>query len=332
MAVMMKLTFLGTSSGTPTRHRNVSGLAVQTVLDADWFLVDCGEGTQHRLLQTPLSLHDMAAVCITHVHGDHCYGLPGLLASAGMGKRTRPLKLIAPLPVWQWFEATRALTDLHLPYEVEHVDVEDRALVYEAPGVRIERHVLRHRVPSHAYRVQVQTRRARLKADALKATGLPPGPAWRALQTGEDVPFNGKVLRSADFAETHIDTAAAVLGGDNAVPALLHDACQGAQLLVHEATYTQDVLDKVGPGPMHSSARLLAEAAQAAGVPNLVLTHFSARHQNDEGMAALMAETQAHYSGHAFLADDLDVFALDSAGTVTVARAREEKMKKGEDR
>jgi ribonuclease Z len=329
--VMMKLTFLGTSSGTPTRHRNVSGLAVQTVLNADWFLVDCGEGTQHRLLQTPLSLHDMAAVCITHVHGDHCYGLPGLLASAGMGKRTRPLKLITPLPVWQWFQATRTLTDLHLPYEVEHVDVEDRALVYEAPGVRIERHVLRHRVPSHAYRVQVQTRRARLKAEALKATGLPPGPAWRALQTGEDVPFNGKLLRSADFAETQVDTAAAVLGGDNAAPALLHDACQGAQLLVHEATYTQDVLDKVGPGPMHSSARLLAEAAQAAGVPNLVLTHFSARHQNDEGMAALMAETQAHYSGYAFLANDLDVFALDSAGTVTVARAQEEKMKKGED-
>jgi ribonuclease Z len=323
IALMMKLTFLGTSSGTPTRHRNVSGLAVQTVLNADWFLVDCGEGTQHRVLQTPLSLNDLAAVCITHVHGDHCYGLPGLLASAGMGKRTKPLKLIAPLPVWEWFEATRRLTDLHLPYEVTHVDVDvdDRALVYEAPGVRIERHVLRHRVPSHAYRVQVETRRTRLKADALKAIGLPPGPAWGALQNGEDVTFNGTVLRSADFAETQVDTAAAVLGGDNAEPALLHDACQGAQLLVHEATYTQAVLDKVGPGPMHSSARLLAEFARAVEVPNLVLTHFSARHQNEEGMAELMAETQAHYRGHAFLADDLDVYELGSDGKVTVTRA-----------
>jgi ribonuclease Z len=319
--MMLKLTFLGTSSGTPTRHRNVSGLAVQTVLNADWFLFDCGEGTQHRLLRTPLSLHDMAAVFITHVHGDHCYGLPGLLASAGMGKRTKPLKLVAPLPVWQWFQATRELTDLHLPYEVEHVDVESRPLVYEVPGVRVERHVLRHRVPSHAYRMQVQTRRARLKAEALKATGLPPGPAWRALQTGEDVSFDGAVLRSADFTDTQVATATAVLGGDNAAPALLHDACQGAQLLVHEATYTQDVLDKVGPGPMHSSARLVAEAAQAAGVPNLVLTHFSARHQNAEGMAALMAETQAHYSGHAFLANDLDVYELDSAGQLAVTRA-----------
>jgi len=318
---MLKLTFLGTSSGTPTRQRNVSGLAVQTVLGADWFLVDCGEGTQHRLQQTPLSLHDMAAVCITHVHGDHCYGLPGLLASAGMGRRSKPLKLIAPLPVREWFEATRRLTDLHLPYEVEHVDVETQALVHEAPGLRIERHVLRHRVPSYAYRVQVETRRVRLKADALRAVGLPPGPAWRALQGGEDVPFNGTMLRSADFTETQVDTAAAVLGGDNADPALLHRACQGAQLLVHEATYTQEVLDKVGPGPMHSSARLLANAAQAAGVPNLVLTHLSPRHQNEEGMAALMAETQAHYRGNAFLANDLDVFELDSAGNVTVIRA-----------
>ena len=318
---MLKLTFLGTSSGTPTRQRNVSGLAVQTVLGADWFLVDCGEGTQHRLQQTPLSLHDMAAVCITHVHGDHCYGLPGLLASAGMGRRSKPLKLIAPLPVREWFEATRRLTDLHLPYEVEHVDVETQPLVYEAPGLRIERHVLRHRVPSHAYRVQVETRRVRLKADALRAVGLPPGPAWRALQGGEDVPSNGTMLRSADFAETQVDTAAAVLGGDNADPALLHGACQGAQLLVHEATYTQEVLDKVGPGPMHSSARLLANAAQAAGLPNLVLTHLSPRHQNEEGMAALMAETQAHYRGNAFLANDLDVFELDSAGNVTVIRA-----------
>jgi ribonuclease Z len=266
-------------------------------------------------------LNDLVAVCITHVHGDHCYGLPGLLASAGMGKRTKPLKLIAPLPVWEWFEATRALTDLHLPYEVEHVDLEDQPLVYEAPGVRIERHVLLHRVPSHAYRVQVETRRSRLKADALRAIGLPPGPAWRALQTGEDVPFNGEVLRSADYADTQVDTATAVLGGDNAEPALLRDACKGAQLLVHEATFTQDALDKVGPGPMHSSARLLAEFAQTVEVPNLILTHFSARHQNEEGMAALMAETQTHYRGHAFLANDLDVYELDSAGKVTVTRA-----------
>ena len=81
----MDLLFLGTSAGVPTRRRNVSALALIEDQGKDWFLVDCGEATQHQLLRTPLSAADLRAICITHVHGDHCYGLPGLLASAATG-------------------------------------------------------------------------------------------------------------------------------------------------------------------------------------------------------------------------------------------------------
>lgn len=314
---MLTLTFLGTSSGTPTRHRNVSGLAVQTAAGADWLLIDCGEGTQHRLQRTRLSLHDLAAICITHVHGDHCYGLPGLLASAGMAGRQRPLTLVAPQPVWDWFVATRALTDLHLPYEVVHVDVaSDASPLWSAHGVRVDAHALRHRVPSHAYSVQVETRRIRLDADALRAIGLPPGPLWKALQRGDDVDVVGRTLRSVDFAEHRTQRVRVVIGGDNAEPALLREACVDAQLLVHEATFTQAVLDKVGPGPMHSAAKQVAAFAEAVGVPNLVLTHFSARFHDAAGMAQLEAEARASYRGALWLANDLDVFQLDASGVL----------------
>ena len=84
----MELTFLGTSSGTPTRTRNVSAMAIKRANSKDWYLVDCGEGTQHQVLRTSLSLQRLRAIFITHVHGDHCYGLPGLLASAAMAGRT----------------------------------------------------------------------------------------------------------------------------------------------------------------------------------------------------------------------------------------------------
>ncbi|RYF33458.1 MAG: MBL fold metallo-hydrolase [Comamonadaceae bacterium] len=316
---MLSLTFLGTSAGVPTRSRNVSGLAVQTRGGPDWFLVDVGEGTQHRVQRAGLSLNDLAAICITHVHGDHCYGLPGLLASAGMSGRKRPLVLIAPQPVRDWLAATQALTDLHLPYELTHVDVTKVPAglpAWNHAGVRIEPHVLRHRVPSHAFSVQFETRRIKLHADALRALSLPPGPLWRALQQGEDVEFDGRTLRSIEFAEHATQRVRAVIGGDNAEPALLREACVGAQVLVHEATYTQAVSDKVGPGPMHSTAGQVAAFAQSVALPNLVLTHFSARYHHAPGMAELEAEARAAYSGALWMANDLDVFELGADGVL----------------
>ena len=320
-STLFTLTFLGTSAGMPTRKRNVSALAVQSAADAGWVLVDCGEGTQHQLLRTRLPLRELAAVCITHAHGDHCYGLPGLLESAGIAGRVQPLTLMAPLPVWQWLQATYALTDVHLPYEVRYVDADQWNWQGPSSTLRIERHPLLHRVPSHAFRIEVTQTQVHLNTQALRATGLPPGPAWRALHDGRDVSFEGAgggLLRSADFTGTQTRRACAVIGGDNADPALLRTACAGAQLLVHEATFTQAALDKVGREWMHSSAQMVAAFAESAGVPNLILTHLSARHHKPDGVAALREEAAAHYRGALWIADDLDVFTLDAQGKVAL--------------
>jgi ribonuclease Z len=155
---MLNFTFLGTSSGVPTRQRNVTGLAVPPVGGRDWFLIDAGEGTQHQLQKTGHSLRSLQAVCITPVHGDHCYGLPGLLASAGMAGRTAPLTLVAPLPVWTWL-SSRASTDLHLPSDIHHVDSALQPAVWQSPGVRITAHALHHRVACHAFVEVRKTRR-----------------------------------------------------------------------------------------------------------------------------------------------------------------------------
>jgi len=317
---LFTLTFLGTSAGMPTRERNVSALAVKTVPGPGWLLVDCGEGTQRQLLRTRLRPRDLAVVCITHAHGDHCYGLPGLLESIGLAGRTEPLTLIAPDAVRQWLQATHALTNARLPYEVRFVDA-DTWQWQNGPDatLRIERHALLHRVPSHAFRIEVEQTQVHLDAQALGAAGLPPGPAWSALRDGQDVLFDGVPggrLRSADFTCAQTQRVCAVIGGDNADPALLRTACAGAQLLVHEATFTQAVLDKVGPQWMHSSAQMIAAFAQSVGMPNLILTHLSARHCKPDGLADLRREAAAHYHGGLWIADDLDVFTLDAHGKV----------------
>ncbi|WP_426343211.1 ribonuclease Z [Pseudoduganella sp. R-32] len=319
---MLKLTFLGTSSGVPTIRRNVTALALHSTMNRDWWLVDCGEATQHQLQRIPLTVHDLAGICITHVHGDHSYGLPGLLASASMTGRKKPLILIAPAAVKAWLDATMLHTELFLTFEIIHVDVANQRLVHHQDGLKIERFPLSHRAPSFGFKFSFEKTTWKVDSDALRARGVPPGPAWGQLQHGKDVRLDdGTLLAAAGFRSEHVERVNAVIGGDNDTPSLLAEACQGADLLVHEATYTEAVLQKVGPGPQHSSVRRTAHFAAQADVPNLVLTHFSPRYDSKEGMAEVEAEARQHYSGRLFLASDFDTYELDDGVLAKMAPA-----------
>jgi ribonuclease Z len=314
---MFSLTFLGTSSGVPTKNRNVTALALQTTLNRDWWLIDCGEATQHRLQHISLSVHELAGICITHVHGDHTYGLPGLLASASMTGRKRPLLLIAPVAVKLWLEATMLHSELFLTFPLVHIDVAATEQVHQEAGLTISRHELSHRAPSVGFRFAAESTRWKLDSDALRARGVAAGPLWGKLQSGQDITLDdGSVLAAADFRTAQEERAVVVVGGDNDTPALLNDACAGAQLLVHEATYTEAVLQKVGPGPTHSSVQRVAQFATERGLPNLILTHFSARYDNPEGMAELEAEARQHYAGQLHLAQDFGTYELGADGVV----------------
>ena len=315
----MEFQFLGTSSGTPSKTRNVSGLALRGP-GGGWSLVDCGEGTQHRILHTPLSLHDLRAVFITHLHGDHCYGLPGLLASAGMLNRTAPLALVGPPALRTFIDGVMATSELGLPYPLEFIAVDDLAGTPILPDLVVDAIALSHRMPSWAYRFTERAVERKLDAARLRAAGIAPGPAWGELQQGVDAVLDdGRVLHAADWLLAPRKARTVIVGGDNDTPDLLLEAARTAEVLIHEATYTEEVLLKVGPGPMHSSALRVARMAQEARLPNLVLTHFSPRYQDGEGplsMGALEAEARAVYDGHLFLARDFDRYVLDRDGTL----------------
>lgn len=316
----MQLQFLGTASGTPTRTRNVSGLALRTRAARGWALVDCGEGTQHQVLHTSLSLMDLRAVFITHMHGDHCYGLPGLLASAGMLNRTGLLHVVGPAPLAHYLRAVMDTTELRLPYPIEFVDVGEVGGAAVLADLAVEATPLSHRVPSYAYSFTERSVERKLDTARLAAGGVAPGPLWGRLQQGVDAVLDGgQVLRADDYLLPPRAPLKVVVGGDNDSPALLEDAVRGAQVLVHEATYTEPVLHKIGPGPQHSSALRVAQMAERAAVPNLVLTHFSPRYQEQGGplsMAGLEAEARAAYRGRLFLARDLASYELGTDGVL----------------
>jgi ribonuclease Z len=315
----MDLIFLGTSSGTPTKTRNVSGVAVRRTNAKSWFLVDCGEGTQHQVLRTPLSLKSLKGIFITHVHGDHCYGLPGLLASATLAGRTEPLHIVGPAEIADFLGAVRNATQLRLTFDLIFTDVAvlDSALVF--PELKISKIALSHRVPSYAYVFAEGDVAPRLDTQRLAEEGIKPGPVWGQLQNGCDITLeDGRVLRSADYLVVERAPRTVVICGDNDNPELLRASCADADVIVHEATYTSDVAEKVGAAPQHCAADTIARFAESIRLRNLVLTHFSPRYADDRNAAPSIAdievEARAQFTGNLFLASDFDVFRLDKDG------------------
>ena len=320
----MEIIALGTSAGTPTRQRNMSGLALRLRGARQWVLIDCAEGTQHRILRTPLSVMSLRAVFITHLHGDHCYGLPGLLASAAMAGRSDALIIVGPPPLRGMIEAIMVPSQLSLPYPLVWLTPNDLAGAPLMPELVVDATALSHGLPCWAYGFTEAAIERALDTEKLRADAIPASPLWGDIQKGRDVTLpDGRAIAASDYLLPARRARRIVVAGDNDRPELLATAAQGADVLVHEATYTEDVLQKIGPGPQHSSAMRVARFAEQAGVRNLVLTHFSPRYQDHGALpvSLLGDEARAHYNGNLILARDLDHYVLDRSGALQPAVA-----------
>jgi len=298
----------------------MTAIAIRTRGARHWSLVDCAEGTQHRLLRTRLSPMSLRAVFITHLHGDHCYGLPGLLASAGMLNRVEPMTIVGPPALRGMIECIMQASQLTLPYPLEWVATEDLAHTRVLPDLRVHATGLSHRIASHAFTFVEAAVERKLDIDKLKAGAVPAGPAWGEIQQGRDaVLADGRLVAAEDFLLPPRRARRVIIAGDNDNPGLLAIEAAQADLLVHEATYTEAVLHKVGPGPQHSSAAMVARMAQQVALPNLILTHFSPRYQDRAGPLTLEdieREAREHYTGNLALARDLATYELRKDGSL----------------
>ena len=289
--MQFELQILGSASATPIlgRHPTAQLLAV----GEGRYLIDCGEGTQWQLLEYKRRLNSLRVIFISHLHGDHYFGLFGLLGTLHLQGRQEPLTIVGP-PGLDLVLTTQALhSGVHYGFNITFVpvDTEAHAVVYEDAQVRVSTLPMRHRVPCCGYLFEEQPRRDRLVKEKLPA-GLTPAELSQLAQ-GHDLPANAATGRPA-LAHAAVSVPAAsprryAFCSDTLYTPTLAELVRDVDLLYHEATFLEELRERAAQ-THHSTARQAAELARAAQVGRLLIGHFSSRYKQ---LATHLAEAQA---------------------------------------
>ena len=290
----LQITFLGTSAGVPTRSRNVSCVALRLPQRGEVWLFDCGEGTQHQLLKSDLKISQITRIFITHLHGDHLFGLVGLLATAGMAGDARRIDIYGPRGLKQYVtDATRS-SETRFSYPVEVHTVEAGA-VFEDEEFKVGCEPLVHRIETYGYVVTERDHAGTFDVEKAKASGIPSGPLYGRLKRGEQVTLpDGREFDGRDFCGPTVAGRRVAYCTDTIYCQSAVELAREADLLIHEATYAGRDED-LARRSLHSTTEMAARVALEAGAKHLMLTHFSPRYAFGNAVQPddLLAEARA---------------------------------------
>ncbi len=273
----LQITFLGTSSGVPTRSRNVSGIALRLPQRAEVWLFDCGEGTQHQLLRSELRTSQITRIFVTHMHGDHIFGLAGLLASCGLAGDPQRIDLYGPPGLDEYVKTCLRCSYTRLSYPIKIHTVKP-GVIYEDEDFVVSCGELKHRVPAFGYRIAEKDRAGRFDVEKAMAMGIPSGPIYGKLKRGEHVTLpDGREIDGAEFCGAPEIGRKVVYCTDTVFCDGAVELAANADVLIHEATFAhQDA--EMAYQRLHSTSTMAAQVALAADVKQLIMTHFSPRY------------------------------------------------------
>ena len=275
----MELQFLGTGAGVPSKSRNVSSIALKLLdeLNEIW-LFDCGEATQHLILNTTLRPRKIKKIFITHLHGDHIFGLPGFLSSRSFQGGDEKLTIYGPKGIQQFVETSIRLSQSKLGYPLEFVEFTDDQLLFDEERFSVSVGKLEHGIDSYGFRIVEKDQPGQLQAQELFALGVPKGPLMGQLKRGEIVTLdNGTVIDGKQYITPDVKGRIIAIFGDTRKNQNEVKLAQDADVLVHEATFEKSE-QKLAYRYFHSSTVDAAQLAIRANVKQLYLTHISARY------------------------------------------------------
>lgn len=278
----MELEFLGTGAGSPSKFRNVTSVALKLLdeINEVW-LFDVGEGTQHQILRTTIRPRKVTKIFITHLHGDHIFGLPGFLSSRSFqgAEGIIPLTIYGPVGIQQFVENSMEISQTHLSYPLKFVEFDDKSgIAFEDGHFKVMYEELDHRIKCFGYRVEEKDYPGELKVDQLQALGVRPGPIYGQLKAGKMVTLeDGTQLNGKDFIGSPKKGRVVSILGDTRKTDGIDRLAIDADVLVHESTFGKGEA-KLARSYYHSTCIQAAQTAQRDHVKKLLLTHISARY------------------------------------------------------
>ena len=282
----MKLVFLGTSAAQPTPERGLTCICLEK--EGEILMFDAGEGAQISYLKSGLGWNKKMKIFVTHLHGDHCIGILGLLQTMTLQNRTESMEIYGPDGIEEFIAANIKVLNFGLSFPVMITTVREGTVVNEKTYT-INSCEADHSVTSYSYLFQEKDKPGRFFPDKAKEFGIPEGELWHKLQTGQDIQVGDKIVKSSDVLGEKRPGKRIGISGDTRPTEKLEEFFKDCDYLSFDSTFSHELQDKALE-THHSTAKEAADLAKKANVSNLILTHFSARY-NDESVLLEEAKT-----------------------------------------
>jgi ribonuclease Z len=301
--VDMRLVFLGTSSGAPTVRRGLSSTAL--VRGSELLLFDTGEGMQRNFIIAGLGMNRRMKIFITHMHADHCLGLLGLLQTMDLQGRDKCVEIYGEPRLEEFLRENMRIINFGMRFEIMVRKIVKEGVIVRERDYQISCCEGLHSVPSLAYCLEEFNRPGLFNVGEAKRLGIPEGNLYSTLQRGEDISYQGRIVKAKDIVGPPRKGRKIGISGDTRPTDKLAKFFNGCDILVYESTYSQDKLEKAIENG-HSTATEAAMLAKRSEVDKLILTHFSARYDD----TSQLVKEARHIHDKVEAAEDLKVFKV----------------------
>ena len=273
----MKIVYLGTSAAAPTVERSLTCICL--VRENEVLMFDAGEGAQVAYLKAGLPWNKKMKIFVTHLHGDHCLGILGLLQTMSLQKRTEAVEIYGPSGIEEFITANIKVLNFGLPFPV-FITIVDEGNVVKEKNYQINCCEAQHGIPAFSYCFEENERVGVFYPEKAKELGIPEGKLWQELQNGNSIEINGKNIDSSQVTGEKRPGKKIGISGDTRPTQKLKEFFKNSDYLSFDCTFSYELKDRAIE-TNHSTAKEAAELAKEANVKNLILTHFSARYSDE---------------------------------------------------